>query len=257
MLLPELDGYFFDSKDSTAKSFSQAQKLDFRRSRLDLQIILKESTPSSKYELFERLNTGGSIASPQEVRNCVLVWINESLFDWMLTLCSDTNFTDTTPISERLEDEQFRMELLLRFLVLHSIIVEELRGIKDLSEFLNIKNRALAEEAKPRREDLESKFRSTFRLLNDALAGDVFRKYDSNRDRFLGAFLISAFEAVSMGVAFNIHLWEKGSQTSEKLAQRVRSLWSMPEYVQNIGIGVSSSTRMVKTIPLGRELFKP
>jgi hypothetical protein len=257
VLLPELDGYCFDSRNSTAKSFTQAQKLDFRRSRLDLQIILKESTPSSKYELFERLNTGGSIASPQEVRNCVLVWINEALFDWMLKLGGDTDFTETTPISERLEDQQFRTELLLRFLVLHRIDVAELRGIKDLSEFLNIKNRALAEDVELDREDLESKFRATFQLLNEALGGDVFRKYDSNRSRFLGAFLISAFEAVSMGVAFNIRLWQSETQATEKIARKVKNLWSMPEYVQNIGIGVSSSSRMVKIIPYGREVFKP
>jgi hypothetical protein len=257
VLLPELEGYFFDSEDSSAKAFSPAQRLDFRRSRLDLHIILKESTPSSKYELFERLNTGGSIASPQEVRNCVLVWMNESLFDWMLNLCRDEHFQSTTPLSERLEDQQFRMELLLRFFVLHDINVDELRGIKDLSEFLNIKNRALAADKKLNRGDLERKFRSTFRILNEALGGDSFRKYESSRTRFSGAFLISAFEAVSMGVAFNVSEWETEEDCSRKLADKVKSLWSLEQYRDNIGIGISSSSRMMHTVPLGREVFKP
>ena len=257
VLLPELDGYFFDNKDSTAKSFSPAQRLDFRRSRLDLHIILKESTPSSKYELFERLNTGGSIASPQEVRNCVLVWINESLFDWMLELCQDEDFTNTTPISNRLEAQQYRMELMLRFFVLYKINVDELRGVKDLSEFLNIKNRALANDPKLKRDESEHTFRSTFRMLNEALGGDSFRMYDSTRARFLGAFLISAFEAVSMGIAYNITEWQKEKHQSKKITDKVKSLWSMEYYTSNIGIGVSSSFRMMCTIPLGREVFKP
>jgi len=257
VLLPELDGYFFDSEDSTTKVFSPAQRLDFRRSRLDLHIILKESTPSSKYELFERLNTGGSIASPQEVRNCVLVWINEPLFDWMLRLSQDENFQATTPISERLEDEQYRMELLLRFLVLHKINVDELRGIKDLSEFLNLRNRGLAGDPKLNRSDLERRFQSTFRLLNDALGGESFRKYDGSKSKFSGAFLISAFEAVAMGIAFNVDAWESEKDGAQKIPDKVKALWSMRKFTDNIGIGVSSSSRMVNTIPLGREVIKP
>jgi Protein of unknown function DUF262 len=257
VLLPELEGYYFDSEDSTAKSFSSPQRLDFRRSRLDLHIILKESTPSSKYELFERLNTGGSIASPQEVRNCVLVWINEPVFDWMLDLCEDANFKSTTPISERLEDEQYRMELLLRFFVLHKIDVDQLRGIKDLSEFLDIRNRVLANDKKLNTKELERTFRSTFLLLNEALGDDSFRKYDSSRGRYSGAFLISAFEAVSLGVAFNMTEWQKEKNQSKKIVEKVKSLWSMPRFTEHIGIGVSSSSRMVNTIPVGREVFKP
>lgn len=259
ILLPELDGYLFGSEgdDSEGTAFSQAQRLDFRRSRLDLHIILKESTPSSKYELFERLNTGGSIASPQEVRNCVLVWMNEPLFDWMASLCSYEHFQETTPLSERLADEQYRMELLLRFLVLYSIEVDELRGIKDLSEFLNEKNRSLAANTSLNRSKLARVFRETFKILDDALGGDSFRKYDSQRDRFLGAFLISSFESVAMGVAYNIERWNAKPRASKKLGEKVKHLWSIPAFVDNIGIGVSSSSRMVHTIPFGRSHFQP
>jgi hypothetical protein len=256
-LLPDLDGYYFDSEDSSARVFTSSQRLDFRRSRLDLHIILKESTPSSKYELFERLNTGGSIASPQEVRNCVLVWINEPLFDWMTELCKDDHFQVTTPISERLEKQQFRMELLLRFLVLHNIAVGELRGIHDLSEFLNEKNRELAGDSKFNRRDQERRLRATFRVLSEALADDSFRKYEPGRKEFSGAFLISAFEAIAMGIAFNIDSWITRKNCSPKIQERVKGLWSTAEFIENIGIGVSSSSRMVKIIPLGREFFKP
>jgi uncharacterized protein with ParB-like and HNH nuclease domain len=80
-LLPELEGYSFSHPPTPEPAFDIPLQLDFKRSRLDIEIILKESDPSTKYELFERLNTGGSIASDQEVRNCVLVWINEDFFD--------------------------------------------------------------------------------------------------------------------------------------------------------------------------------
>jgi hypothetical protein len=257
VLLPELTSLYFESEDSEAKTFSPAQRLDFRRSRLDLNIILKESTPSSKYELFERLNTGGSIASPQEVRNCVLVWMNESLFDWMVELCKDENFLVTIPLSDRLEEEQYRMELLLRFIALHDIDTTELRGIKDLSEFLNVKNRALAAQKKLNKTGLAHKFRTVFRMLNQALEGDTFRKYDSTRQRFLGPFLISAFEVVAMGMAFNVSAWEAEGKYVQTISDKVKGMWSSSEFTGNIGVGVTAGTRMEHTIPFGRKYFKP
>ena len=68
--------------------FEPPLQLDFKRARLDLHIIEKESDPSSKYELFERLNTGGSRASDQEVRNCVLVWMNTGGPGAVLRVCA-------------------------------------------------------------------------------------------------------------------------------------------------------------------------
>jgi hypothetical protein len=257
VLLPEMDDYLFDSENASAKVFSNAQRLDFRRSRLDLHIILKESTPSSKYELFERLNTGGSIASPQEVRNCVLVWMNEPLYDWMLELCADQHFQNTTPLSERLIDEQFRMELLLRFMVLHNVEVDELKGIRDLSEFLNERNRSLASNKPNKLGKLEERFKTTFKMLDEALDGDTFRKYDGNRNRFTGAFLISAFEAVAMGVAHNMEAWASEPKAPSKLTEKVKDLWSIDDFLNNIGTGFSSSARMVHTVPVGRSHFSP
>lgn len=258
VLLPELEGMLFDSGSSkNESSFTPPQRLDFRRSRLDLHIILKESTPSSKYELFERLNTGGSIASPQEVRNCILVWMNEPFFDWMSRLCEDEHFKAATPLSERLIDEQYRMELLLRFVVLYKIHVDELRGIRDLSEFLNDKNRGLAQAVDLDLEQMESVFRDTFKLLNEALGGDAFRKYDVASKKHSGAFLISSYEAAAMGVAHNVQAWLKEDNATKKLISKVQSLWKKDDFVNNIGTGVSSSARLIHTIPVGRKHFAP
>jgi hypothetical protein len=149
------------------------------------------------------------------------------------------------------------MELLLRFLALHDIDTSELRGIKDLSEFLNIKNRAIASQKKLNRNGLAHKFRTVFRMLNESLEGDAFRKYDSSRQRFLGPFLISAFETVAMGMAFNVEGWEAGSNYIKTISDKVKAMWSLTEFTQNIGVGVTAATRMQHTIPLGREYFKP
>ena len=44
-----------------------------KRGKLGIQILQKKSDEASKYDLFQRLNSGGMIANPQEIRNCALI----------------------------------------------------------------------------------------------------------------------------------------------------------------------------------------
>jgi len=257
-LLPELEGYGFTKLSRSQKSFSSAQQLDFKRSRLDLQIILKESDPTTKYELFERLNTGGSIASEQEVRNCVLVWMNEPFYDWMQDeLAQNEAFTECVLLPERLEEQQYRMELILRFLVFFKMKETDLRRIKDLGEFLNDQNRAIAGDKGFDRKRHRIVFANTFLILNEAVGSDAFRKFDVKTGAFRGGFLISAFEAVALGVAFNIDRWTNTSSSRKRLRSLVSSLWSEPEFVNHIGIGVAARERVKKSIPFGRRFIRP
>ena len=56
-LLPSLAGHAW-KKAPGAKVLSQAQKIDVKRARLRIEILKRESDASSKFELFQRLNTG-------------------------------------------------------------------------------------------------------------------------------------------------------------------------------------------------------
>lgn len=254
-LLPELEGMCFESTDSSQASMPQAYRLDFRRSRLDLHVILKESDPSAKYELFERLNTGGSIASPQEVRNCVLVWINEPLFDWIQEIGQDPNFVACVPLSERLEEEEYRTELVLRFLTFYQIDEDDMKSMRDVAEFLNISNRAMALDKKFSRRKHKEVFQRTFALINQTCGADAFRKFGMGT--FTGAFLISAFEAVAYGVAHNIDRWIAATNASAQLRTRIEAMWRNVDFTQHIGTGVAARPRMQRTIPFGRTHFVP
>jgi hypothetical protein len=256
-LLPLLQGKSFENRLKPEDALTTSQQLDFRRSRLDLHIILKESDPTSKYELFERLNTGGSLASRQEVRNCVLVWMNESLFDWMQILSGNSNFKECVQISERLEEQQYRTELLLRFFALHQIPEQQLRKIDDLGDFLDEQNRILAGNPHFNHGNEQATFEQTFSLLSQALNQNSFRKFDSSKADFRGPFLISAYEAVALGVAHNISKWQQAPNASGKLSTLIKSMWSNPDFTDHIGIGVPARERIQKSIPFGRKHFIP
>ena len=249
-LLPSLDKKTYKGSKSTA--ISPSLRRDFDRSKINVVIILKESDPTSKYELFMRLNTGGSKATEQEVRNCLMVWLNEDFFGSLEKLATYEAFLSSINITDRLRDEAYHMELVLRFLILRSMEDERLSGIGDVGDFLNRKTRELASDhgfAYKKEGDI---FRRTFDVIAK-IGEDAFRRYDAKRSTYSGPFLISVFEPVALGVAANLDAVERAP--ADWLVERVRSLWTNKDFTTSMGAGKTASSRIKRLIPLGRRWF--
>ena len=73
--LPSLVGKTWED-DGSGSSIGETNQRLIRRAKIDVKIIERESTESTKFELFQRLNTGGSNLSDQEIRNAILVMVN-------------------------------------------------------------------------------------------------------------------------------------------------------------------------------------
>ena len=142
--LPSLGGKTWDGEDSES-GLGAANQLLVRRSKIDVQIILRESSEASKYELFQRLNTGGSQLSDQELRNVILITVNPEAYRWIAKLADDENFQECIALSDRSLAEQYHLELVVRYLVFRRIGRKELRAIGDIGEFLTDEIVALAE----------------------------------------------------------------------------------------------------------------
>jgi hypothetical protein len=249
--LPSLGGYQWEH-DDPARSLTSAQRLLIKRSKIDASIILKESDEKAKYELFQRLNTGGSPLSDQEVRNSLLVMLNRDLYRWMKDLAADPSFLECIALTDRAVDEKYDMELLLRFLVLRTMPDEELGKIGDMGDFLTEQAMTLAEGGGPDREKEAEAFRTTFGVLQQTLGSDSFRRFDWKRNRFVGGFSVSAFEAVAIGVGYNFN------EVADKpggIVDKVKELWRNEEFVNNSGSGIRASSRVPKIIPFARQLF--
>lgn len=250
--LPSLAGLRWQDDDHPDQSLTNAQRLLIKRAKIDVSIILKESDEQTKFELFQRLNTGGSPLSDQEMRNSLLVMLNRDLFRWMKALSDDPNFQECIAVSDRAIDEQYDMELVLRFLALRTLPPADLAGLGDVGEFLTEKAKELARDKSFDRKTAEESFRQTFGMLAATLSSDSFRRYDKAKGRFLGGFSISAYEVVALGVGYN---YKKLSAAQQTIADRVKQLWSNPDFVDNSGAGIRASTRIPKIVPVGRDVF--
>jgi len=253
--LPSLEGKKWDESDDKDNSLTQAQRLLIKRAKIDATILLKESDEIAKYELFQRLNTGGSVATPQEVRNCILVMFNREMYQWMKSLSQNEKFQECISLSDRPLEEQYDVELLLRFLVFRTLQESDLRGIRDdLGGFLTERMVQMAKDENFNFAQEKEAFDRTFDILHEQMGSDSFRRYVPNRQKFLGGFLVSAYEVIALGVGYN---YEELSHSSIDIRERIKSIWTNVEYTNWSGSGTTAQRRIPKLLPLGRRIFKP
>ena len=255
--LPSLKGMKWEDNGSDV-SIGKANQLIIRRSKIDVKIILRESSESTKYELFQRLNTGGSQLSGQEVRNAMLIMVNPEVYHWISELSKNADFQMCVPLSERLLSEQYDLELVTRFLVFRRLDEEKLGAVGDLGEFLTNNVTEIAQSPKLHEiMAVESKaFEFTFAQLAQSLGEDSFRKYDDEKKKHAGSFLISAFEPIALGLGYNFEKYRDHTrgQTAE-IGEIAKQIWTNSDFIT--GSGVNSASRIRTNIPLGRSLFAP
>ena len=66
--LPSLAGKIWKDEEhpeGSIKGFTPNQRLLLKRAKMNVNILMQESNPSAKYELFQRLHTGGLKVIPQ------------------------------------------------------------------------------------------------------------------------------------------------------------------------------------------------
>ena len=249
--LPSLGGMSWDTKP-ISRSFSQAQRLLIKRAKIDVTIIQKESDANIKYELFQRLNTGGSQLSDQELRNSLLVMLNPEFYRWLRRLGDNKEFIDCVALSERAIEEQYDLELVLRFLTFRAMPASKLVNLGELGDYLTDKATEFAKDKTFDRSTEEEAFKSTFASLSATLGSDSFRRYDKTRDRFVGGFSVSAFEVVALGIGF---AHQMVSQKQTKIAPKVQAIWNSKDFLEYSGSGIRAGSRIPRLVPLGRKLF--
>jgi Protein of unknown function DUF262 len=253
--LPSLTGKVWEDKehpDGSIKGLTPTQRLLIKRAKIDVNILLKESDTFAKYELFQRLNTGGSRATPQELRNCILVGLNPNLYRWIKQLSTNENFQLCLPLNEKSIEEQYDIEILCRFLVLRNIDESVLRQIADVDTFFTEKIQEIANNPNFNLEEEQAAFEKTFELLGECMGNDSFRKYDVNKQKFSGGFMLAPFEAIALGIGYN---YQQYNATCLDMRNKIIEMWSNPEFTSAFGRGKDARVRLPQLIPLGRKLF--
>ncbi len=150
------------------------------------------------------------------------------------------------------------MELVLRFILLFNKEFDQNKERKkskqlggDVSIFLTEEMRKIALNKELNYSHIQEAFIKTFDVLNEALGDDSFKRYKPEQDRFLGGFLLSAYEVIALGIGYNY----KNLPQTNKIPDLIKSIWSNEIYQKWSGAGVNAARRIPYLVPLGREVF--
>ncbi|MFF3206634.1 DUF262 domain-containing protein [Streptomyces sp. NPDC002962] len=250
--LKQLEGCSYEPSENSTRNLTSTQRLDFKRARIDMKIIKRESDNQAKYDLFQRLNSFGSTATPQELRNCLLVSLSKEHYEWLGETSKYAPFLKTIDLPERLTKEKYHMELALRFIFLRNIDVAGLASVGNIGDFLTSELIKFVEWDDERLNQERGIFQKAFDILAAAGGPDVLRRYNPSLDRTEGPFSLTAFEALALGVGFAI----PNTDVSAEEVQAQRSvLWSNTRFAAGHATGMRADQRMKSTIPFGRSLF--
>ena len=203
-------------------------------------IIVKQEKPnqdqSSIYHIFERLNTGGVLLQPQEIRACVY---HGDFAKLLATLNKNQNWRNIFGnVSTRMRDQ----ELILRFFALLS---EDKSYSKPMKEFLNrfmAKNQYLSENAAA---DFTRHFEMTVATINDFLGPRAFKP---NK-----AVNAAVCDAIMVGVARRL---ERGPITDAvTLKERYGRLLGDVSFMDTINSSTTNDSSVTTRLRLASEAF--
>lgn len=173
-------------------------KLNLKRATCRIEIIRWNSNYDMRFELFNRLNTGGTPLTPQEIRNCIYRGISTKFNDFLKKLAGSSDFISLIALSPTQLEELYDEELILRFLSLYRNRGKIRTSIaQHMTNFMQdaLNNNSFDYEG------LEKIFNNVVKILKP-LGKEIFRQ--SN-----GMFATALYDTIMIGVAENISKYKE------------------------------------------------
>lgn len=245
-LVKELNGSKFEDLPLTLK-------LRLKRSGIRTIIIKRQSSTFLRYEMFKRLNSGGSKLSDQDVRNVNARMIGAQGADFynFLSQCAGypafkaTIFTMPSSAIDARADE----ELVLRFFAAKNYR-EGFKG--SISDWLDdYMERILLEQIEFNQTDEFLAFTQLFDILAEKFGAYAFVKYRANEP--IGSVAPAYFEAVTCGL-LEIRA-ELAALTPDHARQQLATVVESAQFRAVTGPGANSLPKLRERIELINKAF--
>lgn len=207
--------------DNTFSSLPRSVQLDFLLKPLKITTLSDKSDLEVRFDLFERLNTGGIVLSNQEIRSCVY---RGKFNDFLKFLATDENFKNVVKLTSTEEVDGTREEYVLRFFAFLNRYQEFDHSVVDfLSKYMAV-------AAKNFDYDRGGKiFQETFRQLSTLPHGITRRRNTTPAN---------LFEGVSVGAALAI-------RDGRSLDTVNAEIWMTGEELRSYTTGATNSKKNV------------
>ena len=218
-------------------------KINLKRAVCRVEILRGESSTSMKYELFKRLNSGGSKLTPQEIRNAIYRGVNPRLNELLLKVSKSEVFKYLTQLSSGKLNELYDQELVLRFFAFYKN-AENVN--ENMEKFLNDFMERTVQNANFDYDVYESLIMKVLELIYQIEDNKIFR---NERNLFVPAY----FEGILIGVAQNIETY---AEDLELLKSKITQLKSDNDFKRYSGTASNSRSRIRNRLKRVDEIFK-
>ena len=216
-------------------------QLNVKRASCRVEIIKWNSAFDMRYELFNRLNTGGSELTDQEIRNAIFRGVSKEFNSFLRKCAQNQDFINLVQPTERQMEQLYMDELVLRFCSLTDFTEELSENISQhMTEYMR------GAVLKPEKiMNIEEKFLDVIGLLSP-IGKSVFR--GSNN-----VFSTSLFDCVMIGLTRYISHYKK--QRTDQIIAKIEELKISPNFKKASGSASASKSRIMKRIEVAEEIF--
>ncbi|NYF18937.1 hypothetical protein HDC36_000374 [Xanthomonas sp. JAI131] len=233
-MIPQLEGL-------TSGTLPIKLKTTLKRAVCRVEIVRWDSLEDIRYELFNRLNTGASPLSDQEIRNCIFRAYAVDLNQVLRDVAKIQEFNELITPSDAKKEGMFLEELTLRFFAFKHLTKEFRTTVPQfLTEFM----KEVSKGTHPF--DLEKEknyFIEVINFLNDTYGKKIFRPK--------GNFALHLFDSIAYALPKK---FKKIKGNEKKIISKISTLTKDKTY-SAIGTSTFSNTRIRNRMNRALEIF--
>lgn len=238
--------YLSPLKGATFSTLDPATKRRFAGTQIVAHVIEPQTPDDVKYDIFNRVNTGGSPLTAQEIRHCMS---KERSRKFLRKLVESESFDrvmgnffwrkDSTGKLVRDSKRMTDREMALRFCAFHVVPLEKYAEASSLDAFLLDFSRWLDQQAKPADlKKLETAFQQAMRNCHEVFGVGAFRRWAPNNQSPSGRINRAIFESQALALAE--YPPEIVSTQKDAIQKTLRKLFKIRDYDTSVSAGTGS-----------------
>lgn len=213
-----------------------------KRSPIRATIINKSGDEFVKYEMFKRLNTGGSLLSAQEIRNCSSRMVDGGniFYDAIQEMAQYPGFVKATErLPDTFKEKRANEELVLRFFAVTSYR-EQYKG--NIETWLDSFMEDILFQRTPFDLTVEQeRFKTVFDLISQKLGSGAFTRFNDD-GQSIGRLAPAYFEASVC--AFDSNKDFLAELKPEEIKDRLQAAFQDSRFINSTGPGANTIPKL-------------
>lgn len=237
--------------DKSFEHFPQKIQLELRRQRINVVVLLSDTTEDVKYELFQRLNEGGTRITSMEMRNAIFVSRNSKLWQKIDRVGQSQSYAALFPDRFIRDDNSYnKYNPILYFMAIYDEFDAIESGDKKIPYIDPFITKYVRDLEQQKGEVLLSLFERVVEKLNSLDLSDARNVFSSGQ-----RYSDTVFGIITLGIAINFDGLPNDMLLKNKIENIVEAI---KEDTQSpiLQRGLSASARIPRMLKFAKQYFQ-